>query len=167
MNELLETQIGHLLRAAGLSLAAAESCTGGLLADRITNVAGSSDYFMGGIVSYANAVKIQPLGVSPATLERHGAVSRETALEMAQGARRLFETGLAVSVTGIAGPGGGTPDKPVGTTWIALAARDGAWARVFRWQGSRVENKAASAEAALQLLVEYLQGGRSLDADRR
>lgn len=154
----LEIQIGNLLRARSMTLAAAESCTGGLVADRLTNVPGSSDYFVGGVVAYANSVKTQTLGVLPETIERHGAVSRETALEMARGARMLLTADIAVSVTGIAGPGGGLPGKPVGTTWIGLAAPDGAWAHLFTWDGDRLQNKAYSAEAALQMVLDYLQG---------
>jgi PncC family amidohydrolase len=124
----------------------------------ITNVPGSSDYFMGAIVAYANAVKIHTLGVDSATIERYGAVSRETVLEMAKGARVVLRVDMAVSVSGIAGPGGGQPGKPTGTTWIGLAASDGAWARTFVWDGDRVANKASSAQAALQMLLDYLQG---------
>jgi nicotinamide-nucleotide amidase len=158
MTDTLEFKIGDLLRAHALTLATAESCTGGLVADRITNVPGSSDYFVGGIVAYANSVKIHTLGVSGETIERHGAVSRETVLEMARGARGVLQADIAVSVSGIAGPGGEQPGKPVGTTWIGLAGANGAWARLFTWDGDRVENKASSAEAVLQILYDYLQG---------
>ena len=158
MQNTLETIIGDLLRNRGLSLATAESCTGGRIADRLTGIPGSSDYFLGAIVAYANSVKIGTLGVSGETLERHGAVSRETALEMARGARLKLATDMAVSVTGIAGPGGGLPGKPVGTTWIGLAAVDGEWARHFCWDGDRKQNKASSADAALQLVLDYLRG---------
>ena len=158
MKKTLETVIGDLLRDRGLSLATAESCTGGRIADRLTDIPGSSDYFRGSIVAYANSVKIDTLGVSGETLERYGAVSRETALEMARGARTKLETDVAVSVTGIAGPGGGLPDKPVGTTWIGLAAADGEWTRLYTWTGSRAQNKAASADAALELVRDYLSG---------
>jgi len=153
-----EIQIGDLLRAQALMLATAESCTGGLVADRITNIPGSSDYFVGGIVAYANAVKIRSLGVASETIERCGAVSRETVLEMAHGARAALRADIAVSISGIAGPGGGLPGKPVGAAWIGLAASDGAWARVFCWDGDRVQNKRASAEAALQMVWDYLEG---------
>ena len=165
MKPLLEEQVGELLRSRGLQLATAESCTGGLIADRITNIAGSSDYFAGGIVAYANSVKIHTLGVSAETIERHGAVSRETAIEMARGARLRLAVDLAVSVTGIAGPGGGLPGKPVGTTWIGLSAADGDWARLFTWDGDREQNKASSAEAALGMLLAYLRGNRKLEKD--
>lgn len=160
----MESQIGDLLRARGLVLATAESCTGGLVADRITDIPGSSDYFAGGVVAYANAIKTHFLGVAPGTLERYGAVSRETVLEMARGARRLFNADIAVSVSGIAGPGGGLPDKPVGTTWVGLVTGDGDWARLFCWDGDRRQNKRYSAEAVLQLLLDYLQGSRDLDS---
>ena len=158
MKDSLEFKIGDLLRARALTLATAESCTGGLIADRITNIPGSSDYIVGGIVAYANSVKIHSLGVASETIERYGAVSRETVLEMARGARAALRADIAVSVSGIAGPGGGQPGKPVGTVWIGLAAADGVWARVFTWGGDRVQNKGYSAEAALQMVLDYLEG---------
>ena len=123
--DTLEGVTGNLLRAKSQSLALAESCTGGQLAGRITDVPGSSDYFLGAAVTYANAAKADLVGVSGATLERHGAVSEETAREMALGARKRFGATIGLSTTGIAGPGGGTPDKPVGTVHIALDAADG------------------------------------------
>ena len=158
MSHLLEVEIGKLLSARRLRLGLAESCTGGLVGHRITNVAGSSDYFMGGVVSYSYEAKVAVLGVSWDTLHTFGAVSRETVLEMARGARKLFDADIAVSISGIAGPGGGTAEKPVGTTWIALVADGGEWTQKFQFQGSREENKAASAEAALQMLLDYLLG---------
>ena len=125
----LEVQIGRLLKQRGLKLAVAESCTGGLVADRLTDVPGSSDYFRGGIVAYAYEAKVTLLGVSWATLRAFGAVSRETVMEMARGVRTALGTDVAVSVSGIAGPGGGMPNKPVGTTWFGLstAAEDRAF----------------------------------------
>jgi len=158
MDPTLETQIGALLRRRGLKLAIAESCTGGLIGHRITNVPGSSDYFIGGVVAYAYEAKVILLGVAWDTLNKYGAVSRETVLEMAAGARRTLGTDIAVSVSGIAGPGGGLPNKPVGTTWVGLAAPDGKWARLFCFLGDREQNKALSAEAALQLVMDYLEG---------
>jgi len=158
VNRAVESEIGALLRARGLKLATAESCTGGLIADRITDVAGSSDYFLGGIVAYAYQAKVAALGVSWDTLRAHGAVSRETVLEMARGARRALGADLALSVSGIAGPGGGLPEKPVGTTWIGLVSPQGEWARHFVWDGDRIQNKAYSADAALRLLLDYLNG---------
>jgi len=163
MTEPIELTIGELLRQKKLKLAVAESCTGGLVSDRITNIPGSSDYFMGGIVAYAYEAKVTLLGVSWDTLTAFGAVSRQVVLEMARGACRVLETQLGVSVSGIAGPGGETGEKPVGTTWIGLCTPDGEWARGYCWNGDRLENKAASAEAVLQFVVDYLQGGRDLD----
>jgi len=154
----IEIQLGDLLRARGVKLATAESCTGGLIADRITDVPGSSEYFIGGIVAYAYEAKVALLGVSWDTLHMYGAVSRETVLEMARGARKALGVDLAVSVSGIAGPGGGLPDKPVGTTWIGLSTPEGEWARVFIWEGDRRGNKELSADAALQFVVDYLKG---------
>ena len=159
----LETRIGQLLKERGLKLALAESCTGGLVGNRITDVPGSSDYFLGGVVSYSYEAKVNLLGVSWDTLNSTGAVSRETVIEMARGARKVLNTDVAVSVSGIAGPGGGTDEKPVGTTWIGLAAQDGEWARVFQFSGDRVQNKGQAAKAALQTLLDYLQG---LDIER-
>ncbi len=167
MGEPLEILVSRVLRQRGLKIAIAESCTGGLLCDRITDVPGSSDYFIGGFVSYAYEAKVKSLGVRWDTLKAYGAVSRETVLEMARGARMALDSDLGIAVSGIAGPGGGMPKKPVGLTWIGLAAPDGEWARVFRFPGNRKQNKASSAEAALQLLVEYLEGKRNLDADLR
>jgi nicotinamide-nucleotide amidase len=123
--DTLEEVVGKLLRAKSQSLALAESCTGGQLAGRVTDVPGSSDYFLGAAVTYANAAKADLVGVSAATLERHGAVSEETAREMALGARKRFGATIGLSTTGIAGPGGGTKEKPVGTVHIALDAADG------------------------------------------
>jgi PncC family amidohydrolase len=167
MEQALESQIGALLRQSGLKLAVAESCTGGLLGHRITDVAGSSDYFLGGVIAYAYEAKVALLGVSWDTLKQYGAVSRETVLEMASGARRSLGADIAVSVSGIAGPGGGLPEKPVGTVWIGLAAPDGVWARIFHFSGDRAQNKAAAAEAALQMLLDYLNGEKNLDGDQK
>lgn len=158
MNETLESRIGTLLRGRGLKLATAESCTGGLIADRVTDVPGSSDYFVGGVVAYAYEAKVALIHVSWDTLRAHGTVSRETVIEMARGVRTALGADLAVSVSGIAGPGGGLPDKPVGTTWIGLSATDGDWARKFVWTGDRRANKEASADAALQFVLDYLAG---------
>ena len=153
----LETQIGATLAERKLTLAAAESCTGGLIAHRLTNVPGSSTYFLGGVVAYAYDAKEHLLGVHHTTLYDHGAVSKETAIEMARGARRIFSADIDVGVTGIAGPGGGLPNKPVGLTWIALSTRDGETAQQFIWDKDREGNKAESAEAALRMAWEYLQ----------
>lgn len=153
----LAVVVGRLLRRRGLTLALAESCTGGLVGHRITDVPGSSDYYRGSVVAYASDVKEALLHVLPETLARHGAVSEETAREMARGARRVIEADLGLSITGIAGPTGGTPEKPVGLVCVALAAADGDWVERHIWDGDRRENKAQSAEAALDLLRRYLK----------
>jgi PncC family amidohydrolase len=158
VTEPLEAQIGKLLKERGLKLCLAESCTGGLIGDRITNLPGSSDYFMGSVVAYAYEAKVALLNVSWDTLNSRGAVSPETVLEMARGARRVLDTDIAVSVSGIAGPGGGTDEKPVGTTWIGLVSGSGEWTRHFLFAGDRVQNKSSAAEAALQILLDFLKG---------
>ena len=157
MKSTLEIQIGSILHERGWKLALAESCTGGLVGNRITNVPGSSEYFLGGVVSYSYESKVNLLGVSWETLNSNGAVSRKTVIEMARGARKLLSADIAVSVSGIAGPGGSTAEKPVGTTWIGLAANDGEWANVFQFTGDRLQNKSSAADAALQMLLAYLQ----------
>ena len=158
MNLPLESQIGTRLRELGMTLALAESCTGGLVSDRITNVGGSSAYFLGGIVAYSNQVKADLLGVSWQSLNSFGAVSREVVLEMAAGARKALKADFAASISGIAGPDGATPSKPVCTVWIAFATPEGSWARDFHFSGNREEIKAASADAALQFVLDYLEG---------
>jgi len=158
MTILIEELLRDLIRARGLTLAAAESCTGGLVSDRITNISGSSEYFPGGVVAYAYEAKVNLLGVSWDTLNEHGAVSAETVLEMARGARRIFNTNIGISVSGIAGPTGGLPEKPVGTTWFGLATDSGEWTRHFCWDGDRIQNKHSSSEAALQFVADYLEG---------
>ena len=155
----LEVQIGEIMTRGGLTLAAAESCTGGLVSHRLTNVPGSSVYFLGGIVAYANQAKVALLGVRQSTLDNHGAVSQETVLEMARGVRRALKADIGIAVSGIAGPGGGTPDKPVGLVWIGLSAADASEARSAIYPGDRLAVKGQSAQAALQLVMDYLTGG--------
>jgi PncC family amidohydrolase len=157
MKNNLESMIGEELKRRGYSLATAESCTAGLVAHRITNVAGSSDYFLGGIVAYSNKVKENLLGVSAETLDLHGAVSEEVARQMAEGACRLFGANIGLSVTGIAGPGGGTDDKPVGLTYIAVSAPKGTQVQRLVWDGEREANKAQSATAVLRMLCYVLE----------
>jgi len=158
MKIMLEEILREQMRAHGLTLAAAESCTGGLVSDRITNVSGSSEYFPGGVVAYSYEAKVNVLSVLWDTLNAHGAVSEETVLEMARGARKLFNADIGISVSGIAGPTGGLPEKPVGTTWFGLSANNGEWARHFVWDGDRIHNKHYSSEAALQFVLDYLEG---------
>jgi PncC family amidohydrolase len=154
--------IAQRLQAAcldrGVTVALAESCTGGLVAHSITEIAGSSGYFLGGLVAYSNAVKQDQLGVPADVLESHGAVSAQTARAMAAGVRGRLSVDLAASVTGVAGPGGGSDAKPVGLTYIAAADADGVVVRRFVWPFDRAGNKRASAAAALQLLLERVEG---------
>jgi PncC family amidohydrolase len=158
MKIMLEELLHEILLTRRITLAAAESCTGGLVSDRITNISGSSEYFPGGVVAYSYEAKVSLLGVSWDTLNTHGAVSEEVVLEMARGVRKLFSADIGVSVSGIAGPTGGLPDKPVGTTWLGLSANNGEWARHFVWDGDRLQNKYHSSEAALQFVLDYLEG---------
>jgi PncC family amidohydrolase len=164
LEESLEVEVGVLLKRRNLKLVAAESCTGGLIGHLITNVPGSSEYYLGSIIAYAYEAKERLLGVNHSTLVAHGAVSKETVLEMARGARSALaadfplDRTIGLSVTGIAGPGGGMPGKPVGLVWIGLSAPDVDCAWKFVWKGSRVENKNQTARQALQLLLDYLQG---------
>jgi PncC family amidohydrolase len=154
----LAERVGQLLSDRDLTVCTAESCTGGLIASTITDISGSSGYMLGGIVAYSNTVKENLLEVDHATLVAHGAVSEQTAAEMARGVRAVFGADYALSVTGIAGPGGGTDEKPVGLTYIGLAGNDGSiTVRRFVWDGDRIANKEASVDAALRLLLEKLQ----------
>jgi len=156
----LEERLGEFLRGGGLTIAVAESCTGGLLGNLITDVPGSSDYFRGGIIAYQNDVKERLLGVPAQVLAAVGAVSEETARAMARGVRNLLKSDIGVGITGIAGPGGGTPDKPVGLVYIAVEGHRGAECRRFQWDGTRLENKARSANAALELVLSLLEKDR-------
>lgn len=149
-------EIAPLLRARGWRLAVAESCTAGLLGYHITEVPGSSAYFVGGVIVYADALKTRLLQVQEATLHRWGAVSPQTALEMAAGARRLTGADVGVSITGIAGPGGWTSEKPLGLTYLALAVPGERWVWRHVWRGDREANRESSAQAALAHLVQYL-----------
>ncbi len=158
MSEKLEVALGRMLSAAGLKIALAESCTGGLITSRLTDVPGSSAYVEGGVVAYSYEAKERLLGVSHDTLVTFGAVSAETALEMARGVRRVFQADLGVGVTGIAGPGGGMPGKPVGLVYMALSAADRERTEQHVWKSDRVGNKGLSADAALRLIRTYLEG---------
>ena len=158
---MIEEEIGHALRKNALTIATAESCTGGLLSHRITNVSGSSGYYKGGVVAYYNEVKEKMLHVARKTLEEKGAVSAECALEMAKGVRKLLDTDIGIATTGIAGPTGGTPDKPVGLVYIALATKDYLYHGKHIFHGDREENKREAADAALEMLKAYLKRARS------
>jgi len=153
----LEEVVGRLCAAAGLSLAVAESCSGGLIAAAVTRVPGSSAYFYGGVVAYSNALKESLLGVQPATLAAHGAVSAAVAGEMAAGIRRVAGSDLALAATGIAGPGGGSPEKPVGTVFLGLAAGEKVIAEPCYFTGNRRQIQEITAHRALDILRRYLQ----------
>jgi nicotinamide-nucleotide amidase len=166
----MEGTVGELLRGRGLRLATAESCTGGLIGSRITNVPGSSDYYLGGVVAYRNDLKEGLLGVSRTTLKMFGAVSEETACEMAAGARKRTGADVAVATTGIAGPGGGTAEKPVGTVAIALAAGEATGAehlqsQTYRLWGSREWVKVLTSQVALDWVRRYLLGLDPLESN--
>ena len=147
----LAKQLGERLRRSGHSLAVAESCTGGLLGAAVTDVPGSSAYFLGGVISYADRVKVDQLGVSESVLRRHGAVSEETAAAMANGVRQLLKADIGVSITGVAGPDA-EGSKPAGLTFIGIAG-DGVTTQRFQWTGDRWDNRRRSVIAALELLV--------------
>lgn len=153
----IEVLVGDALRRRSATISTAESCTGGLVSHLLTNISGSSEYVLGGIISYSNQAKIDLLNVNPQTLATYGAVSEEVASEMALGAQAILGTDYAISVTGIAGPSGGTAEKPVGLTYIGLAGpADLLVVKRYVWEGERINNKTASAKAALQLVLRYL-----------
>jgi PncC family amidohydrolase len=151
-----EEQIAALLRQRRETLALAESCTGGLLGHRVTNVPGASEYFLGSVVAYSYEAKERVLNVHHETLYTYGAVSRETVLEMARGVRQVMSSDIGLAVTGIAGPSGGLPGKPIGLTWVAISSRRGEWSEQYQFTGDREANKAAAAEAALGLLIKSM-----------
>lgn len=159
--DALEKEVDFLLKEKGLTVSTAESCTGGLIAKRLTDIAGASENFMCGIVTYDNQAKIDMLGVSPVTLEKYGAVSEETALEMVRGVRKVCSTDVAISVTGIAGPGGGTPDKPVGLVYIGFADCNTTVAKKYLFTGDRETIRWQAANAALNKLRLYLLRGKA------
>jgi PncC family amidohydrolase len=158
----LEAEIARLIReyqaktGKSLTIGTVESATGGRIADRITNVPGSSDYFKASVVAYSNKIKIALLGVKKATIENYGAVSEQTAREMAQGGKKLLDVDICVSDTGIAGPSGDTPEKPVGLFYLGLAAESESLSQKYTFPGNREKNKRDAAEAALDMLKQYL-----------
>jgi PncC family amidohydrolase len=156
----LAGRIQELMIERGLTVATAESCTGGLIGYALTENGGSSEFYSGGLISYSDELKEHELGVEHETLERHGAVSAQTCLAMAEGARLRYEASVGLAVTGIAGPSGGSDQKPVGLTYMGVADESGHDVRRSVWAGDRHENKVLSAEAALQLLLDRLEGER-------
>ncbi len=153
----IENLVGEELRKRGWRMAVAESCTGGLIGHRITNISGSSTYYLGSITAYAYRAKVRLLGVSWDTLEKFGAVSEETIREMALGIRHALAADIGLSVSGIAGPTGGTPVKPVGYTWIGLSTPKGIWTLQHNAGGNRIENKEEVAQIALEFLYNFLK----------
>ena len=152
----LEEEAGELLRQKGLTLGVVESATGGLISHRITNVPGCSDYYKGSVTAYSNEVKIKVVGVKEGTINQYGAVSHQVAEEMAQGGRKALAVDICLADTGIAGPTGATPEKPVGLFYIGLSHQGGTFSRKHNFPGNREQNKHSAAEAALAWLKEYL-----------
>ena len=150
-------EIGNLLRQKGLTLGVVESATGGLVSHLVNDVPGSSDYYKGSITAYSNEVKIEVVGVKADTIEQYGAVSHQVAEEMADGGRRVLAVDICLADTGIAGPGGDTPGKPVGLFYIGLSHQAGTYSQKHNFCGSREENKHDAAETALAWLKEYLK----------
>lgn len=150
-----EASVGKILRKKNKTLAVAESCTGGLISDRLTDISGSSGYFLGGIVAYSNKIKQDLLGVSPKSLQKYGAVSSQVAIQMAKGIRLLADSNMGLGITGIAGPGGGTKSKPVGLVYIALVNDRKRIVKRFLFKGSRKKIKSLAADAALGLIKIY------------
>lgn len=160
-NDPLALTVHELLLAQKQTLAIAESCTGGLVTHRLTNFSGSSTYLIGAVIAYAYEAKVAMLGVTWDTLNHHGAVSAETATEMARGARERFGANLGIAITGIAGPTGGMPGKPIGLTYIALATADNVLVEKHVWEGNRIANKIHSADAALTLIRNVLRPAKN------
>lgn len=154
---MLADEIGVMLRSRSETLAVAESCTGGGLGDTITEVAGSSDYFLGGVISYSNQAKVDLLGVSERVLEDEGAVSEKVAIQMAEGVMKRFKSTHGIGITGIAGPSGATRKKPVGLVYIAVSSKNRTVCKEYHFNGSRSEVKDQATTAALEMLRSALQ----------
>lgn len=153
---LAEKKLSRILLKNKKTLSIAESCSGGLLGDRLTNIPGSSKYFKGGVIAYANEAKIRILKVPAALIRKHGAVSRPVAECLAKNVRKIFKTDLGVSITGIAGPSGGTKEKPVGLTFIAVAGEKKIICKEYRFKGTRLQIKGKAVSAALKLLLQFI-----------
>ena len=156
-DDLLEKKVGDLLRGARLTIAVAESCTGGLICNRLTNISGSSEYLETGIVAYSNRTKINLLDVPEAVITEHGAVSEACVRAMASGVRKLAGTDLGLAVSGVAGPTGGTPEKPVGTVYVGLIGEGGETCRHFCFDGDRGQIKEQTATEALVMVCRYCE----------
>lgn len=167
MRDSREVYLGEQMSELGLTLSVAESFTGGMIAHVITNAPGSSRYFQGGVIAYANEVKMEILGVAEQTLIDHGAVSRETVLEMARGVRIALGTDVGISSSGIAGPDGGSPEKPVGLAWIGLSAAERDYAEQFLFEGHRLQIKELAVKTAIDRLIDFLpQLSRTAEAKK-
>lgn len=156
-DDTLEKVVGELLKRNGATLSTAESCTGGYIAHSITSIPGSSSYFEGSVVAYSNTIKTQLLGVTQETLERHGAVSEQVAVAMAQGVKKLFDTDYSVGITGIAGPDGGSVDKPVGTIWVAAVGKHAVMCKKYSFADNRERNILRSGKSALALIIKLIE----------
>ena len=154
----MEDIIGNILYERGLTISVAESCTGGFIGNLITNIPGSSRYFLGGVIAYSNQSKVDLLNVSFETIEKYGAVSDQTVREMAEGVRERFNSHMGLAVTGIAGPGGGSEEKPVGTVFIGLAVKNEAFSGRYSFRGTREQIKQKSAYTSLDCVRRYLNG---------
>ena len=152
----IEQDVGELLRQKKLTLGVVESATGGLISHLVTNVPGSSDYYQGSVTAYSNETKVRVVGVREETINRYGAVSSQVAEEMARGGRKVLAVDICLADTGIAGPGGDTPEKPVGLFYIGLSHRGGTYSRKHNFNGNREQNKRWAAETALRWLETYL-----------
>lgn len=155
---MIEARIGRILRERRMKIAVAESCTGGHIANRITNIQGASEYFDMGFVTYSNDSKELYLFVPEEIIAEKGAVSSEVAAAMAEGVREATEADVTLSVTGVAGPGGGTPEKPVGTVYVGIATKDGTFVHKFLFSGDRLSIKEQTSEEALKMVLDYLEG---------
>jgi nicotinamide-nucleotide amidase len=153
----IEEEVGRLLREKGLTVAVAESCTGGMIGQRLTSVSGSSGYFLGGVIAYSNALKLNLLDVAPETIEKEGAVSEATARQMAAGVMKALGADIGLSITGIAGPEGGTEAKPVGLVFVGLASAAGCGGHEFRFEGNRDDIRQQGCQNALRVLKEDLR----------
>lgn len=153
----MEEEIAEMLTMKGLTLAVAESCTGGLLSHQITNIPGSSSFYQGGAVAYSNVAKIEVIGVTQECIRNHGSVSERTALAMARGVMNTFSADIGIGMTGIAGPGGGTDDKPVGLVFIAISELENESVKKFQFSGSRTEIKDQAVKEALRMCKEFLE----------
>jgi nicotinamide-nucleotide amidase len=154
----MESVVGEMLAQKGLTLSVAESCTGGLISHLLTNVPGSSDYFQGGVTVYSDQSKVDLLDVSPETIRTHGAVSDQAVKEMAEGVRRKLKTDISIAVSGVAGPAGGSKEKPVGTVHLGLNSEGKTVSQKYRFWGNRDQNKLNSAMMALDWVRRYLNG---------